>query len=384
MLEVTASPGVVVGGTLQLIPAGSARSVLDSPLVNQRAAGEGAPSVSLLVARAPLAAVSPGRYTASAVLQFDGRPATRVSRVIEVTGESPVPAPAAVVATPVVSAPTVAPPVVEKPPPATPAGAAKEIMRRVGAYVEQYGGQASLLVGVENYSQSADGILVATGRGVMELRTERRRRLVSEFALVPNAAASGGWLGYRDVIEVDGKPVADRSDRLQGLFRSDAPDLQEAKRIADEGARYNIGPVSRNFNVPTTALFFFHAGNLSRFTFRQQGRERIEGVDTIAVDFLEARMPTLITNSLGKDVPSSGTVWVNPVDGAVVRTRLKFRGFDNVGSLGDIDVVYRRDAALAMWVPSRMTERYSSGSITTTTVATYQDFKRFQTSVRIK
>jgi hypothetical protein len=92
MLEVTAGPGVVVGGTLQLIRAGSARSVLDVPLVNQRAAAEGAPPVSVLLARGSLAAVPPGRYTASAALVIDGQPATRVSRVIEVTGESPVPA----------------------------------------------------------------------------------------------------------------------------------------------------------------------------------------------------------------------------------------------------------------------------------------------------
>ena len=37
-----------------------------------------------------------------------------------------------------------------------------------------------------------------------------------------------------------------------------------------------------------------------------------------------------------------------------------------------------------MWVPSRMTERYTAGTETTTTTATYTDFKRFQTSVKIK
>ena len=71
----------------------------------------------------------------------------------------------------------------------------------------------------------------------------RKRRLVSEFALVPNASASAGWLGFRDVIEVDGKPVTNRRDRLQALFQSGAPDLTAARRIADEGARYNIGTV---------------------------------------------------------------------------------------------------------------------------------------------
>ena len=203
--------------------------------------------------------------------------------------------------------------------------------------------------------------------------------------LVPNASASGGWLGYRDVIEVDGKPVADRSTRLQALFRSEAPDVQEARRIADESARYNIGPVSRNFNVPTATLFFFHPGNLSRFTFHRKGVERIDGLETVVIDFRETRKPTLIMNGRGRDVTSSGTLWVNPADGTVVRTLLALQGFRDASSYASIDVSFQKAPAVGMWVPSRMLERYSGGtSGNATTVATYTDFKRFQTSVKIK
>ena len=95
-------------------------------------------------------------------------------------------------------------------------------------------------------------------------------------------------------MEVDGKAVADRRDRLQWLFRSETPDLEAARRIADESAGYNIGPVRRNFNVPTATLFFFHPGNLSRFIFRRKGTERIEGIEAVAVEFRETRTPTPI------------------------------------------------------------------------------------------
>ena len=33
--------------------------------------------------------------------------------------------------------------------------------------------------------------------------------------------------------------------------------MDEARRLSDESARFNIGPIVRNFNVPTAALFFF-------------------------------------------------------------------------------------------------------------------------------
>jgi hypothetical protein len=375
------------GGTLQLIPGGSARAVLSIPLAPRPATSAGGPAI--LQASASLAAVPPGRYTASAAVEVTGQPVTRIDRVVEITGTAPVTTPPDAVAAPGVEAAATnpAPPKLAVDPSNT---VPDEVLRSVGDYVGQYGGQASLLVAVEHYSQTVtrlQNIAETRGRSSMSVISRMpagKRRLVSEFALMPNASASGGWLGYRDVMEVDGKPVADRGGRLQALFRSGTPDLQAARRIADEGARYNIGSVSRNFNVPTTVLFFFHAGNLSRFTFRRSGRERIDGVDTLVIDFREERTPTLIMNSSGKDVPASGTLWVNPVDGVVVRSRLELREFDSAGSRATVDVVYRKDPAVGMWVPSRMTERYTAGTETTTTVATYTDFKRFQTSVKIK
>jgi VWFA-related protein len=388
MLEVRTAAGDMAGGTLQLIPSGSARSVLNIPLAPRPASSSGGPAI--LQGRAPLEAVPPGRYTASVAVQVAGQPLTRIDRVIEITGALTATAQPDAVAAPRTEAAAAKP----APPKAAvdPSNAVPdEVMRSVGDYVGQYGGQASLLVAVEHYSQTVTRL-----QGISETRSRGRstteitnvpagkRTLVSEFALMPNAAASGGWLGYRDVMEVDGKPVADRGGRLQALFRSDTPDLQAARRIADEGARYNIGSVSRNFNAPTTVLFFFHAGNLPRFSFRRSGRDRIDGVDTLVIDFHEDRIPTLIMNSSGKDVPASGTLWVNPADGSVVRSRLELREFDSAGSKATVDVVYRKDPAVGMWVPSRMTERYTAGTETTTTIATYTDFKRFQTSIKIK
>ena len=69
-----------------------------------------------------------------------------------------------------------------------------------------------------------------------------------------------------------------------------------------------------------------------------------------------------------------------------MRTRLELESFDSAGSRAVIEVSYRKDPGLAMWVPSRMTERYSGTGRgrPRATVATYQDFKRFQTSVKIK
>src|SRR5688572_1289866 len=84
---------------------------------------------------------------------------------------------------------------------------AESIMARVGAYAAAYGEKSSLVVAVETYTQtiSIEGAADAL----------RSIKLVAEFAIVK--LEGGGWTGFRDVIEVNGKPVQDRRDRLVAL-----------------------------------------------------------------------------------------------------------------------------------------------------------------------
>ena len=249
--------------------------------------------------------------------------------------------PAAAVAPPA-PAPPPAPPPAPAPvaPPATPADRElDDVVQKMSAYVASYGAEASVIVGVEKYTQ----------RVTVEERPVRPRMLVSEFAIV-KAAGRVGWSGFRDVVEVDGKPVSDRRDRLISLLTGPAGGEAELRRIADESARYNVGPVIRNFNVPTTALFFFHPELVGRFAFRRTGSKKIDGVETLALEFREARRPTLVMKPDGSDVPCEGTVWVNPADGTIVRTRLRLRNFANLSFMSGGDPARMGGAAVAEFV----------------------------------
>jgi hypothetical protein len=192
-----------------------------------------------------------------------------------------------------------------------------EILQRVGRYVAAYGEQAALIVASEKYTQ-----WVTADDG----RAYQPRSLTAEFAIV-KVADSIGWVGFRDVIDVNGQAVANRGDRLQRLLADVNGDASEARRISDESARYNIGPVSRNFNVPTATLFFFRPANLSRFSFKRKGIRTIDGVETVAIQFVESKRPTMVMTRAGKDVPAEGMLWVLPEDGTIVRTQVGFRGF---------------------------------------------------------
>ena len=295
--------------------------------------------------------------------------------------------------------------------PAQPAPKADDLVARAGLYVVEYGQQLSLVIGVERYAQwmqNADQVRPLV------------RNLVSEFALV---RVGDDWLGFRDVVELDGKAVGDRQDRLQKLFlESPTTAVQSSRGIADASARYNLGPLQRNFNVPTTALFFLHPTNRPRFSFKSEGEETVEGVRVVKVRYKEDRKPTIIRTSAGKDMPVKGMLWIDPAGGRVFKTTMEleadalmtggssgmadnrfeeaFRGSARPAfaerrakSSVSIMVSYKTDPQLALLVPGEMVEIYESpyrlqfndteSMSKVNCRATYSDFKRFETSGKV-
>jgi hypothetical protein len=251
----------------------------------------------------------------------------------------------------------------------------------MGAYVQSYGEKASIVVATERYTQEA-----RTG----DQAAPERRHTVADFAIV-KAEGFGGWVGFRDVVEADGTGIPDRQGRLLRVLSASAGSMDEARRLSDESARFNVGPIVRNFNVPTAALFFFRPDNLDRFKFTRKHAGR-DGVWEIA--FRETERPTLIRTPEGQSVPSEGSVWVNAADGTVVRTNLRMNKFATGTSAkreftsAQVDVTYARVAALDMWLPETMRESYEAARGTfvdrISAEARYSDYRHFQTSVRIK
>ncbi len=100
----------------------------------------------------------------------------------------------------------------------------KEVVRRMGAYVQSYGEKASIVVATERYTQEV------TAPNLKPPPPKEVRLLVADFAIV-KAAGLGGWVGYRDVVEVDGRRVSDREDRLIEILTSASGRMDEAQRL---------------------------------------------------------------------------------------------------------------------------------------------------------
>jgi hypothetical protein len=199
--------------------------------------------------------------------------------------------------------------------------------------------------------------------------------LVSDFLLVQ--LPGEGWLPFRDVFERDGKQVRGRQDRLAELFLkgSSRSAIDQARAIMNEGARYNIGNVSRNINVPTLVLPFLLAEHRNRFSFKAGKRE--ENEPGTVIEFKETGRPTFISTTGGRDLPASGRVWVDERDGTVLRTEL--HAFDT-GVEAHIVVTFEPDAGTGLRVPVRMEERFrrARDPMEVRGVATYTRFRRFQ------
>jgi len=249
-----------------------------------------------------------------------------------------------------------------------PAAPLDVLLPRMFAYVEQFLRDFGGMVSEEQYIQS---VRQAAGFS----RGDTRRELKSDFLLVN--VPGQGWTPFRDVFEADGRQIRDRQDRLTALFLSGATTgaLEQARRIMDEGARYNLGGGTRNINVPTLALMYFGPDTRSGIRFVDKGRMEDERL----LEFEELRRPTLISTTGGRDLPARGRVWVDEATGTISRTELHA---DDTGVETEITVAFERDSAMGVWLPKRMEDRFKRRGDQSEVrgVATYSRFRKFQVS----
>jgi len=258
------------------------------------------------------------------------------------------------------------------------------VLQRAADYVTTFHARLSRIVAEERYTQKAETIWTGTPNGATKWS---ERTLVSDLMLVKPAGADD-WLQYRDVFEVDGERVRDRAERLPSLLADRSLSAAaQVERIRRESARYNIGSIERDVNVPVLAMRFLSPANQPRFTFRRAadrstatasiapdaaGAFRVTA-EVWAIDYEEVRKPTLIHTLRNKDLPARGRFWIDPDTGRVLMTELR-AGDKNVR--GTIDVSYQSEPLMGLLVPIEMREEYFDRSgAHITGVATYGRFR---------
>ncbi len=256
----------------------------------------------------------------------------------------------------------------------------QDLLRRAGAWVQRFAEDSTSVVAEERYEQE---YRVKDDGGA---RIERRS-LVSEVVLVaaPEDQAKRGypWVQFRDAIEVDGRELPEHRGRLERLFKdASAASYARARALIEESARYNIGPLVREINVPSFALFFLYPGNQGRVRFERVGVETAGDARTDIVTFRERQRPTLIRSATHEDRPAHGTVWIDDATGRVLKTDLQVDPDRHWAT--QVEVTYALDARLDAWVPMSMHERHQrSRDEYVDCTARYSNYRRFVTSGRM-
>ncbi len=258
----------------------------------------------------------------------------------------------------------------------------KALLRRAGEYAAEYHERFTALVAEEHYVQRTgpDPRRPMTGR----LLVEKERTLRSEYVLVRDFAGAGSWIGVRDVMEVDGQPVPERGQLHSLLDDTSRPLAARIRALSDLEAKYNIGDVYRTINVPTLPLEFLLPDRQPRFRFKSAGPATLGGTPAIRVTFEERERPTIIQTPGGRSAPSRGTFWLDPETGAVLRSELRVSPTFGIPVDAMIVVGYKHNDRLDMLLPDDMNEMYFTRGDRIEGHATYTNYRRFETEVRIK
>jgi hypothetical protein len=252
------------------------------------------------------------------------------------------------------------------------------VLARAAEYVDTYQKRLAAIVAEEQYRQqvissSRPGRI--SGRQYRELRSD---------VLLVKPGEGDSWLQFRDVFEVDRKPVRDRDQRLYKLFVEAKADREaQAQTIQQESARYNIGPLHRTVNIPIMGMLFFDRPNQAQSAFKRVESGNVKALAALAapadiwtVEFKETQPGTLVRGAWGRDVPSHGRAWIDHTTGRILRTeQISADTFVR----GEIDVTYRTETGLDVLVPGEMRENYIVVQQNTVINghATYTRFRRF-------
>lgn len=247
------------------------------------------------------------------------------------------------------------------------------LVSRVGAYVQRFESEFSNVIAEERYEQT-----VMRNSRMPIGGAPARREMLSDFLLV-RLPEPIGWAPFRDVFEVDNRPLRDRESRLIKLFVN--PNLASTRRaveITADSARYNIG-VPRTMNQPVLALQVLRPGEQHRFQFSAPRADAAAGAHVVSIQFRERERPSLFSGPEGSEMPVHGRVWVNEENGTVLKTELLM---DTMRLRASIVTRYEDDTAFGLAVPIEMLEDYvQTNGVHVTAKASYGHFRSFGVSV---
>jgi len=228
-----------------------------------------------------------------------------------------------------------------------------EIRQRAAAYTRRFITQFSNVVTEEEYDQRFT-------------ISSRRRRLKSDFLLVAYPGKKDLVMVFRDVREVDGKPVRNTQDRIVQMFVQPFDSaVRRARDIHREGLRFNVD--NGRMMDPLTAIGYLQLEYQAGFRFSLGGVASDIGSDVREID----QVPTAARGRTA----SQARVWVSESTGEVFKTELR-SGF---GARAQVTTTtFGPDPVLKIRVPVEMRDEVPRGGDDFIGIARYSNVRRFE------
>jgi hypothetical protein len=252
------------------------------------------------------------------------------------------------------------------------------LLGQAGWYVLEFIERFSNVVAEETYIQDSSVPMQSAALLGRPGTAARNRILKSDFLLVTVNTAQD-WVPFRDVFEVDAQPIRDREQRLARLFLKPSEDsLEQAYRIQEESARYNLGNMRRTVNNPVLGIVMLQADLQHRFRYTLGRPDPKVGRGVWVIEYQEHVRPALIRGRSDLDLFAHGRLWVEEETGRIMKTEVLL---EQPTLRARIATSFRYDERFGIAVPYEMQEEYRFDSGTrVTAVATYDRFRRFDVS----
>lgn len=227
-----------------------------------------------------------------------------------------------------------------------------EVLKRVADYVKRFVDVFGNVVAEEEYVQQFRG-------------ARQRHRLKSDFLLVAYPGNATLVMTFRDVLEVNGKPVGGKDDRMTRLFLQPFDDaVRRAREIQSDGSRQSLG--ESPLADPLAVLGFLQEFYQKDFHFSLGGRAR-----SLGPDIRELSMVRVVIGPRLSQRPFRARAWVSEVTGEVVKTELNFQRLTTT--------TFRSDPRFQIHVPAEMNDENPLGrNGTVLGTVTYGNFRRFE------
>ena len=244
------------------------------------------------------------------------------------------------------------------------------VLEKLDGYLDRYETELSAVVADEELIQETEGRMLR----------RMNQRLHSEIAFL---RLPGGleWMGFRRVHTINGKPLTGTRTLAEVLAITSDDALKQASILVDESARYNLGN-PRTINMPNLPLELLGHKYRHRYEVSHKGRSKMHGHATDELELVEIGDTPIVYNE-GRQLKTRVRAWIDVGSGALWRAEVELKVPGDNRSPTWLRVDFALDKALQIMVPVQMRERFNSIADTGTSLATYTNFRRFQTSARI-